>query len=357
MTLQIGDAGTLTSGETVQRATLVNAHGLSVGILSFGGIVEHLLAPDRDGRLANIVLGYADLAGYEAHNGNTHFGALIGRYANRIAHGRFTLDGTEHRLPVNDGPNSLHGGPDGFGRRLWSMAGLGEDAVRLTLGSPDGEAGYPGNLDIEVVYRLTDDNELIIEYGASCDAATVLNLTNHSYFNLAGEASGSIEDHVVQIEADHFTPVDASLIPTGQARAQVDGHAAGFSHPDRGSATACAIAPRADGARSRLRPQLGTARPGRAYPAPRAATVHDPGLWPGVDLLSPRSPACSSTAATFSTARSTGTSGHALPAGRTGCAWRLSTFPDSPNQPDFPSTVLRPGGTYRERTVFSLHVI
>ena len=222
MTLLIGHAGTLSSGATIDRATLRNAHGISVEILGFGGIIASLQAPDREGRLANIVLGYPDLAQYEAHNGTTHFGALIGRYANRIAHGRFTLEGRDYQLPLNNGPNSLHGGPDGFGRRAWTMVPDGEDGVRLSLASADGEAGYPGQLEATVTYRLTDADELEIDYTAQCDAPTIVNLTNHSYFNLAGEASGSIEDHVVQIEADHFTPVDATLIPTGEL-APVDG--------------------------------------------------------------------------------------------------------------------------------------
>ncbi len=351
MTLQIGGAGTLASGEAVQRATLVNAHGVSVGILSFGGIIEHLLAPDRDGRLANIVLGYADLAGYEAYNGNTHFGALIGRYANRIAHGRFTLDGAEYRLPVNDGPNSLHGGPEGFGRRLWTMAGVGEDAVRLTLSSPDGEAGYPGKLEIEVVYRLTDDNELVIEYAASCDAATVLNLTNHSYFNLAGEAAGSIEDHVIQIEADRYTPVDDSLIPTGDL-APVEGTPLDFRSPTR-------IGERVRNGHEQIALGRGYDHNwvlnGDAGILRRAATVHDPRSGRALTCLTTQ-PGLQFYSGNFLDGTRTGTSG-TLYRQADGLCLETQHFPDSPNQPAFPSTVLRPGETYRQSTVYRLHLI
>ena len=351
MTLQITSAGTTSTGAAVQRASICNTHGLAVSILSFGGIIASLDAPDRNGRLANIVLGYPDLGGYETHNGTTHFGALIGRFANRIAHGRFSLDGAEYRLPLNNGPNSLHGGPDGFGRKVWAMAPDGENGVRLSLSSPDGEAGYPGRLDAEVTYRLTDTDELEIDYLATCDAPTIVNLTNHSYFNLAGEASGSIERHVAQIEADHFTPVDASLIPTGRL-APVDGTPLDFRTPT------------AIGDRLRIAHEQMTL--GRGYDhnwvlrgqpgvVRRAATVHDP--------VSGRALTCSTTqpglqfySGNFLDGTLAGTSETLYRQGD-GLCLETQHFPDSPNQPDFPSTVLRPGETYRERTVFRLHVI
>ena len=351
MTLQINSAGTTSAGVAVQRASIRNAHGIAVSILSFGGIIASLEVPDREGRLANIVLGYPDLAGYETHNGTTHFGALIGRYANRIAHGRFSLDGREHRLPLNNGPNSLHGGPDGFGRKPWTMTQNGEDGVRLSLSSADGEAGYPGRLDAEVTYRLTDADELEIDYVATCGAPTIVNLTNHSYFNLAGEASGSIERHVVQIEADRFTPVDASLIPTGRL-APVEGTPLDFRQPT-------AIGDRLRVGHEQmmlgrgydhnwvLRGQPGTLR--------RAATVHDPASGRALTCLTTQ-PGLQFYSGNFLDGTLPGTAGTLYRQGD-GLCLETQHFPDSPNQPDFPSTVLRPGETYRERTVFWLHLI
>ncbi|WP_428377022.1 aldose epimerase family protein [Lichenicoccus sp.] len=353
MTLQITSAGSTSAGAAVQRASIRNAHGIAVSILSFGGIIASLDAPDRDGRLANIVLGYADLAGYETHNGTTHFGALIGRYANRIAHGRFSLDGADYRLPLNNGPNSLHGGPDGFGRRVWMMtpqeATQGGDGVRLSLSSPDGEAGYPGRLDAEVTYRLTDADELEIDYVARCDAPTVVNLTNHSYFNLAGEAGGCIEGHVVQIEADHFTPVDASLIPTGRL-APVAGTPLDFRTPT-------AIGDRLRVGHEQMALGRGYdhnwALRGEPGSLRRAVTVHDPVSGRALTCLTTQ-PGLQFYSGNFLDGTLAGTSGTLYRQGD-GLCLETQHFPDSPNQPDFPSTVLRPGQTYRERTVFRLH--
>nr|WP_321986052.1 aldose epimerase family protein [uncultured Lichenicoccus sp.] len=351
MTLTITSAPATSAAKAVQQARLSNANGIAVRILGFGGIIASLEAPDRNGRLANIVLGYPDLAGYEAHNGTTHFGALIGRYANRIANGRFSLDGTDYRLPVNDAPNSLHGGPDGFGRKVWTLKPEGEDAVRLSLSSPDGEAGYPGKLDAAVTYRLTDADELEIDYVATCDVPTVVNLTNHSYFNLAGEASGSIEGHVVQIEADQFTAVDASLIPTGRL-VPVDGTPLDFRVPTqigdrlRVAHEQMALA-RGYDHNWVLRGQPGTLR--------RAVTVHDPASGRALTCLTTQ-PGLQFYSGNFLDGTLAGTSG-TLYRQADGFCLETQHFPDSPNQPDFPSTVLRPSQTYRERTIFRLHVI
>jgi aldose 1-epimerase len=206
-------------GREVSRFVLTNASGIEAAVITYGGIVQSLRTPDRDGNLANIVLGFATLDDYVEHNGEPFFGAITGRYANRVRGGEFVLDGVTYHVPVNNGPNSLHGGVRGFDKHVWEDEPIEEDGavgVRLTRTSPDGEEGYPGNLDVEVSYRLTDDNELRIDYRATTDLATVINLTNHSYFNLAGEGSGTIYDHELMLNASRYTPVDETLIPTGE---------------------------------------------------------------------------------------------------------------------------------------------
>lgn len=352
-TRQMTPYGTLSTGEEVARATLTAGNGVSVSVIGFGGIITAIHVPDRDGRLDNVVLGFPDLEAYEAHNGSCHFGALIGRFANRIARGRFTLDGREYQLPINNGANSLHGGPKGFGRRLWDLAPDPDDegGVLLSLVSADGEAGYPGTVRITVAYRLGDDGALRIDYTTTTDQLTILNLTNHTYFNLAGNGSGSVADQVVRIEADHYTPVDETLIPTGEI-ATVDGTPMDFR-----SATAI-------GARLREpNPQLVLAmgydhnwviRPGTPGALPGALTeaahIHDPATGrtltclttqPGVQFYTGNSLDGSKPGSAGTLYRQT-----------EGFTLETQHFPDSPNQPNFPSTLLRPGETYRHSTVF-----
>ena len=201
-------------GTDVQLYTLTNKNGVKVSITNYGGIVTSILAPDKDGKLGDIALGYNKVEDYVA--GSPYFGCITGRYANRIAKGKFSIDGNEYTLAINNDPNHLHGGEKGFDKVIWK-AEPGEGAkLKLTHTSPDGDEGYPGKLDMTVTYTLTDDNELKIDYEATTDKATVINLTNHTYFNLAGEDSGkTILDHEMKILADHYTPVDANLIPTG----------------------------------------------------------------------------------------------------------------------------------------------
>ena len=209
--------GELADGTVVHRYTLANDQGMTVRVLTYGGILQSIEVPDRDGRPANVVLGFADLDTYVRDN-TPYFGAVIGRYANRIGNGTFTLDGTVYRLPINNPPNSLHGGTHGFDKQVWRPTPDPSDGVgvRLTYESPDGEMGYPGTLTAEVDYSVNAGNELQIDYRATADAPTVVNLTNHSYFNLAGEAAGSITGHLLQLQADRYTPVDATQIPTGE---------------------------------------------------------------------------------------------------------------------------------------------
>ena len=196
--------------------TLKNAKGMEVVITNYGAIVVSLKTPDRNGKMADVVLGFDSLDGYLGDN--PYFGAIVGRYGNRIAKGRFTLNGKQYQLATNNGPNALHGGIKGFNKVVWQAQPVGESGVKLTYVSQDGEEGYPGTLTATVEYTLTDANELKISYLATTDKDTVLNLTNHSYFNLAGEGTGDILGHVLQIFADRFTPVDATLIPTGELK-------------------------------------------------------------------------------------------------------------------------------------------
>src|SRR5256884_7622498 len=209
--------GSTEGGEAVSAYTLKNAHGIELQVLDYGGIIVSLRVPDRTGRPGDVVLGFASLADYQ--RGSPYFGALIGRYGNRIARGRFSLDGRGYTLATNNGPNHLHGGVRGFDKVVWKVAPFQHaDSVGLVLtyASPDGEEGYPGTLRATVTYTLTDSNQLIFDYHATTDRATPVNLTQHSYFNLAGAGTGAIPRHVVPHHADRLTPVDSTLIPTGE---------------------------------------------------------------------------------------------------------------------------------------------
>ncbi|HOK45151.1 MAG TPA: aldose epimerase family protein, partial [Bryobacteraceae bacterium] len=211
--------------------TLTNSKGVTAAITNYGGILVSLKVPDRAGQLADVVLGFDTLDGYL--KGHPYFGAIIGRYGNRIAKARFTLNGVEYRLAPNEGENSLHGGIKGFDKAVWTAKEIdGGKALELSYLSKDGEEGFPGNLAVKVTYSLNDENELKIDYTATTDKDTVVNLTNHSYFNLAGQGEGDVLDHVVTINADRFTPVDSKLIPTGELRS-VAGTPFDFRTPHR----------------------------------------------------------------------------------------------------------------------------
>ncbi|MFJ8542046.1 aldose epimerase family protein [Streptomyces sp. NPDC093586] len=340
--------GRLADGTKVYRWSLENG-GTRMKVLSYGGIVQSLEIPDRRGRYANVSLGFDNLDDYVTRS--PHFGALIGRFGNRIAKGRFTLDGKQYQLNVNDGENSLHGGALGFDYRVWDVEPFtrGTDVgLVLHYTSVDGEMGYPGTLKATVTYTLTRRGEWRIDYEATTDKATVVNLTSHVYWNLAGEGSGTIEDHELSIAASRFTPTDAGLIPTGElakvagtpfdfrrakpiGRDIRDGHpqlvtAKGFDHNwvlDKGITA---------------RPEhIATLRDGASGRTLRIATDQ-----PGLQFYS----------GNFLDGTLTGPGGSVY---RQGDALCLETqhFPDSPNKPSFPSTVLRPGQTYRTTTVHS----
>ena len=338
-------------GKLIDRFTLANRHGLRVEIITYGGIIRAIWAPDRDGQLANVTLGFADLAGYLDHN-EPHFGCIAGRYANRIASGVFTLDGETYHLPTNDGSNHLHGGVRGFDKRVWDAEEIRQDGaagVRLARVSPDAEEGYPGRLSAAVSYVLDDDNRLRIDYRAESDRPTIVNLTNHTYWNLGGDGTGNIEDHVLQLAASRYTPVDTSLTPTGELAPVAD---TPFDF----------TTPTAIGARIReSHPQLLI---GHGYDHNlvldrasgdsaliEAATLRDPAsgrtltVWttePGVQFYS----------GGYLDGTLVGASGRTYRQGD-GVALETQHFPDSPNQPAFPSTILRPGGIYTSTTVLS----
>ena len=340
--------GTLSDGTKVWRFTLTNAHGVRVRILTYGGIIQTIEVPDRRGRLGNVALGFARLDDYVTDN-SPYFGAIIGRYGNRIAQGRFTLDGTTYQLPLNNGPNSLHGGTTGFDKRVWTPAPAvhGDDvSLRLDYTSPNGEMGYPGTLRTTVTYTLTDENAIRIDYRATTDRATIVNLTNHSYFNLAGEGSGTVYDQRLQINARRYTPVDATLIPTGQI-APLAGTPLDF-----GAATPI-------GERIRVAHQQLLYGQGydHNYVLDRhgtglelAARASDAGTGRALSIYTDQ-PGIQFYSGNFLDGTLVGTSGRVYRQSD-GFALETQHFPDSPNHPNFPSTVLRPGETYRTTTVY-----
>jgi len=338
-------------GTPVDRFTLTNANGIEVVILSYGGIVQSIRVPDRGGELANVALGFATLDEYVS--GNPYFGCITGRYANRIALGQFTLDGETYSLAINNEPNTLHGGERGFDKYVWDAEEIDDESgvgVRLSRVSPDGEEGFPGNLSVEVTYRLTDDDELRIDYRATTDAPTVLNLTNHSYFNLSGEGTGSIYSHELQLNAPRFTPTDATAIPTGEL-APVAGTAFNFTDP------------RSIG--ERIRDGEEQIILGRGYDhnfvldRPNsedtslimAARVHDPASGRTMEVHTTE-PGIQFYSGNFLDGTVVGTSGRPYRQGD-GLALETQHFPDSPNQPTFPTTELRPGEEFTSTTVYA----
>ena len=340
--------GKTAAGENVDLYTLKNIHGMEARITNYGGIVVSLTAPDRNRAYADVVLGFNDLENYLTKN-DPYLGAIIGRYGNRIARGRFKLNGVEHKLAVNNGENHLHGGIKGFDKVVWTgreMKTPNGPAVVLSYLSKDGEEGYPGNLRVRVTYTLTNKNELRIDYSATTDKATVINLTHHSYFNLLGEGNGNILDHRVTINGDRFLPTDAGSIPTGEL-AKVAGTPFDFLKPT-------AIGARIEQDHEQLKFGNGydhtwviNGRPGTLR---HAATVTEPSqgrvmeVWttePGVQFYT----------GNFLDGSLTGKSGKPYPR-RSGFCLETQHYPDSPNQPSFPTTTLRRGATYRSTTIY-----
>lgn len=345
------------NGVNVDRYTLANAKGMQVRILTYGGIIQSIEVPDRFGHNADVVLGFPTLADYVARNspaagGGVYFGALIGRYANRIAKGTFTLDGVTYHVPINNNGNSLHGGTDGFDKLVWSAAevpGNGTVGLRLSVVSPDGDQGYPGTLTTTVTYVLDNLNRLRIDYQATTDKPTVLNLTNHTYWNLAGESSGSVDGQQLQINADRYTPTDATQIPTGRL-APVQGTPFDFRTPH-------AIGDQITDNDQQLLIAQGydhnwvLNRPDATSLVP-AAQVSDPVSGRRLTILTSQ-PGLQFYSGNFLNGTLVGTGGKIY---RQSAGFALETqhFPDSPNEPSFPSTVLNPRQTFRQTTVFAL---
>jgi aldose 1-epimerase len=336
--------GQLPDGAAVSQFTLTNAHGMVAKIIDFGAIVTELHVPGRDGELADVVLGFDSLDPYLGEN--PYFGALIGRYGNRIAGGRFELDGEAHQLDLNDGANNLHGGAGGFYKVKWTAQPDGE-GLTLTYRSVDGEQGYPGNLDVTVRYELTDDNELLMTCSAITDRATPVNLTQHSYFNLAGE--GDILAHELMIRSDMFTPIDSALIPTG-ALAPVAGTPFDFRSPRP-------IGERIAQPDKQLRHGAGYDHnfvldklPGRMG---LAARVRDPASGRVLELFT-EEPGVQFYSGNFLDGSLAG-KGRDYPH-RSGFCLEPQHFPDSPNQPAFPATILRPGERYMTESRFKFSV-
>jgi aldose 1-epimerase len=335
--------GRLPDGSEASLFILSSPGGLTVEITDFGGAITSLFAPDRDGNAADVVLGYDTLDGYLG--GRSFFGGIIGRFGNRIARGRFTLDGVEHALPLNNGANHLHGGPRGFDRVLWHAEPAGDRALKLTRTSPAGEEGYPGNLAVEVLYTV-EGNDLRIDYCAETDQATPVNLTNHSYFNLTGPDGGEIVDHELTLLADHFTPTDAALIPTGELR-PVAGTPFDFRAPRR-------IGDLIEQDDEQLRFAGGydhnfVLRRETAGLSP-AAQVRDPRSGRVLEVLTTE-PGIQFYSGNFLDGTEIGKGARACQH-RTGFCLETQHFPDSPNQPAFPGTILRPGERYASTTIY-----
>lgn len=335
--------------DSLKSYVLSNAHGMKMEVANYGGRIVSLLVPDKKGKMDDVVLGYNSLKQYL--NGNLYFGSMIGRYGNRIAKGKFSLNGKNYQLALNNGANALHGGPGGFHRVYWKLAPKENNSLKMTYRSADGEESYPGNLDVTVTYMLTDKNEVTIDYEATTDQETIINLTHHSFFNLAGAGNGDILSHELTLYADEFNPVDSGLIPTGELR-KVKGSAFDFLSPHK-------IGERIDQKDEQL-------KLGKGYDhnwvlnkkeneLSLAAKVTEPisgrimEVWttePGLQFYS----------GNFLTGKDIGKDNKPYPS-RSAFCLEAQHFPDSPNHSNFPSTVLKPSETYRQKTIYKFSIV
>jgi aldose 1-epimerase len=344
--------GHMPDGTSVEIYTLRNMNGCEARIMTYGGIVQSLKVPDKNGQFGDIVLGYDNLDGYL--KATPYFGALIGRYGNRIGGGKFTLDGKTYTLATNNGPNSLHGGIKGFDKVVWKVAkaGIGPQGPRLELNylSPDGEEGFPGNLNVTAIYTLMDENELRVDFTAMTDQPTVCNLTHHSYFNLAGQGNGDILGQLVYINADSFTPVDSNLITTGEIK-PVDGTPFDFRKP-----TAIGVRINSDDEQIKF---------GNGYdhnwvvnkPSGQLglmARVYEPGTGRVMEVWSPE-PGLQFYTGNYLDGSITGKDGKVYQR-RTAFCMEPQHYPDSPNKPQFPTTELKPGETYHNTIIYKFSV-
>jgi aldose 1-epimerase len=346
-------------GHPVDLYTLTNGHGMKVNISNYGGIVQAIYVPSRNGQFADVALGFDKLADYVKNDeypqppggsGTTFFGAIIGRYANRIANGQFALNGTTYHLPQNNGTNTLHGGPGAYNTQVWhATPSTGQEGavLELTYTDPDGHNGFPGTVTNTVTYTLTDSNALRIDYEATTDKSTVINLTNHTYFNLAGEGSGTVNNQILWLNANSYTPVNASLIPTGQI-APVANTPLDFTRPKpigqdiNSGFEQLVLAHGFDHNWVLNRSGSGLSLAARAWDPRSGRTLTTYTTEPGVQFYS----------GNFLAGELVGPSGHTY---RQTDGFTLETqhYPDSPNEPGFPSTVLNPGETFRSTTIYA----
>ncbi|QEG36505.1 aldose epimerase family protein [Bythopirellula goksoeyrii] len=334
--------------DSIELFTLTNSNGMVVKATNYGAIITTIEVPDRNGKIADITLGYDDVSGYMNAVDKPYFGAVVGRFGNRIAKGKFTLEGTEYTLALNNGVNTLHGGNIGFDKVVWYAEMVGDKGVKFSYLAKDMEEGYPGNLSVSVKYTLTDDNEIVIDYHATTDKATPVNLTQHAYFNLKGEGEGTILDHELVINALRYTPVDATLIPTGEL-APVDGTAFDFREAKK-------IGRDIDQTDEQLKFGGGydhnwvLNRKKEDGELDLAARVVEPTSGRVLEVLSTE-PGVQFYCGNFLKGNLKGKSGKPYDY-RGGFVLETQHFPDSPNQPNFPNTILQPGETYDSKTVW-----
>ena len=328
----------------VTEYTLTNSSGMQASILNYGGTITKLMVPDRSGKMGDVVLGFETFGGYMQKK-DPYMGALVGRYANRIANAKFTMDGKTYKLAPNNSRNSLHGGNVGFDKVIWNVEKIGDSSLKLTYQSKDGEEGYPGNLNVQVIYTLGADNSLKIDYTATTDQATPVNLTNHSYFNLSAGKDSTVLDHILKLDADKYTPVNDQLIPTGQI-ANVKGTPLDFTTPKA------------------IGRDIGSVKGGfdhnwilnkRGTELQEAATVYDPGSGRYMEVLTTQ-PGIQFYSGNFLNGDLQVTKKGQIYIPHSGLCLETQHYPDSPNEPSFPSTILKPGETYRQTTVYKFSV-
>ncbi|RYZ20924.1 MAG: galactose mutarotase [Chitinophagaceae bacterium] len=327
-------------GKEITEYTITNPSGMKVSIINYGGTVTELMVPDKAGKMGDVVLGYDSLSGF-LQSGNPYFNALIGRYGNRIAAGKFALDGQTYTLAGNNNGNSLHGGNKGFDKVVWTAKKLSDSSLQLNYLSKDGEEGYPGNLQVQVVYTLTPDNGLKIEYKATTDKATPINLTNHCYFNLSAGADSTILNHQLEIAADKYTPVNDQLIPTGKIE-DVKGGPMDFTSAKPVGKDIAQVPGGYD--HNWVLNKKGNS-------LEKAATLYEPNSGRYLEVFTTE-PGLQFYSGNFLDGTLTNTKGGAKYPKHAALCLETQHFPDSPNQPSFPTTILKPGETYRQTTVY-----
>jgi aldose 1-epimerase len=332
-------------GKDIMQYNLTNAAGMVVKIINYGGTITNIMVPDSSGNFGDVVLGFDSLAGYLKKE-NPYFGCITGRYANRIAKGKFSIDGKSYQLPINNNGNTLHGGVNGFNRKFWAAQILpGDSSIRFSYESKDGEEGFPGNCNVEVVYSLSQNNELKIEYKATTDKPTAVNITNHSYFNLSAGRDSTVLGHEIFINADKYVAVNNQLIPTGELP-EVKGTAMDFTVPGKIGTDLEKVAGGYDhtyvlNKKNANEPEL-------------AVAVHDPSSGRYMELFTTE-PGVQFYSGNFLDGTLTGKNGVKY-VKHGGLALEAQHFPDSPNQPSFPNTILRPGETFNQTTVYKFSV-